>query len=114
MAIGNVSFGSVIAVAGKPNKINKINKKLHAYDNNNLIMKDVTNYYKNASSQGVLAQYAQKGDKIEIYVTGNDVEKVKNKENNWKTIEGILSNLTSYFNTDKMNVSEAISKIFQD
>ncbi len=112
MSISNVSFGSVIAVSGKSNKINKINKKLHSLDNS-IVMKDVTNYYKTASSQGVLAQSAQKGDRIEVYVTGDDIEKVKNEENNWKSVEGILSNLNSYFNVDKMNIGEAISKIFQ-
>lgn len=114
MTINNVSFGSVIALSGRPNKINKINKKLHSYaQEGNVIMKDVTNYYQNASSQGVLAQSAQKGDKVEIYITGEDIEKVKNKDNNWKTVEGILSNLTSYFNTDRMNIGEAIAKIFE-
>lgn len=114
MTINNVSFGSVIAVSGRPNKINKINKKLNSYaQNGNVIMKDVTDYYQNASSQGVLAQRAQKGDKVEIYITGDDVDKVNNKENSWKTVEGILSNLTSYFSIDKMNISEAIKRIFQ-
>lgn len=113
MSINNVSFGSVIAVTGKANKVNKVNKKLHPHaQSGSVIMKDVTNYYKNASSSGVLAQSAQNGDKVEIYITGNDIEKVKNNENDWKTIEGILSNLDSYISLERTHIGEVINKIF--
>ena len=113
MSVGNVSFGSVVAVSGKAGKINKVNNRLHPQSRNgNVIMKDVTEHYKHASSYGLMAQSAQKGDKVEIYITGNDVSKVKDKAKGWDTLDGILSNLSSYFNIDKMSVNDVVDKIF--
>lgn len=113
MSVGNVSFGSVVAVSGKHGKINKVNNKLYTQSRlGNVIMKDVTDHYKHASSYGLLAQSAQKGDKVEIYITGSDVSKVKDKQKGWDTLDGILSNLSSYFSIDKLSVNEVIERIF--
>ncbi|MCD7740315.1 MAG: hypothetical protein LUH11_03095 [Candidatus Gastranaerophilales bacterium] len=113
----NISFGSVIAVSGKPQKVNKVSSKLYTQVRlGDIIMKDVTSVYKNASSSGMLAQSAQNGDKVEIYITGNDVDKVKNKALNWDTLGGILSNLSTYFNLqEKENtVDKVVNYIYKN
>lgn len=114
MPINNVSFGNVVAVSGKSNKINRLNTRLR--DNaaqGKVIMKDVTAQYINASPNGLIAEAAQKGDRIEIYITGDDVKKVKTRNSEFSTIDGILSHMSSYFSINKLSVGEAVSKIFE-
>ncbi len=116
MAVGNISFGNVIAVSGKYNKVEKLNRKLRNQTHSgNLMMKDVTKQYIHASSWGVLAQAAQKGDRVEIYITGkDDVDKVKNKTPKWDTIDGILSHLSSYHNLNRLSVGELVNRIINN
>ncbi len=111
MKVANVSFGKVVAVMGKDKKIKKINEKLsHKRQNGLIAMRDVTQHYKFAPSTGVLAQAAQNGNNIEIYITGDDVEKM-NRDPEWKSIEGILSHLSRCFDATKLSVSETVEKI---
>lgn len=114
MAVSNVSFGSVVAISGKPGKINKVNNKMYMQSRlGNVMIKDVTSHYKKSSNFGLLAESAQKGDKVEIYITGADVAKVKDKQKSWDTLDGILSNMTTYFNIDKMSINEVVDRIFR-
>ncbi len=114
MSVNGVSFGSVVAVSGKHSKINKINNRLRPQAKmGNVIMKDVTDHYRHASSSGLMAQSAQQGNKVEIYITGKDVEKVKTRQSGWDTLDGILSNLSFYLHVDKMSVSAVVDKIFK-
>ena len=113
MAVNGVSFGSVVAVSGKKNKINKVNSRLqYQAKSGNVIMKDVTEHYRHAPSCGLLAQSVQKGDKLEIYITGKDVDKVKARQSGWDTLDGILSNLSSYIQIDRMPTNEVVEQIF--
>jgi hypothetical protein len=60
----------------------------------------------------MIAQAAQKGDRIEIYITGKeDVAKVKSNAPQWDTIDGVLTHLSAYYNINKMSVSDAAFKI---
>ena len=113
MKTSNVSFGRVIALSGKESKINKINEKL-AYKKQagQLVIRDVTQHYKYAPSTGMLAKAAQRGDKVEIYITGEDVNKV-GKDAEWKNIDGILSHLSSYYDAAKMSIREAVEKVIK-
>jgi len=112
--INNVSFGSVIAVSGKSNKINKVNKRLKSEaDKGNVLMKDVTEKYVNSSASMVIAEAAQNGDRVEIYITGDDAKKVRAKHPEYDTIDGILSHMGAYFKIDKLSVGEIISRIFE-
>ena len=110
----NVSFGSVVAVSGGAKQIKKLNKKLTILTQNNdhVIMKDVTAHYKNAKSSGSLAQAVQNGDSLEIYISGDDVKKVKQQAKNWDTLDGILSHLSGYCNMRKSSYNDIINKIF--
>ena len=75
MSVNGVSFGSVVAVSGKHSKINKINNRLRPQAKmGNVIMKDVTEHYRHAPSSGLLAQSVQRGDKLEIYITGKSIK----------------------------------------
>ena len=112
MAVTKVSFGTVLAVSGNPLKIKKINNTLIPHTSNGrLMMKDVTNQYAYSASDGLMAQAAQNGDRVELYITGDDVEKVHKKQRTWDTLEGILSHITSYFNVDRLYVNEAAQRI---
>lgn len=111
MKVSNVSFGKVIAVSGKESKIKKLNDRLSYRKQNGLVaMRDVTKYYQYAPSTGSLAQAAQRGNKIEIYITGDDVKKI-NRDPDWKTMDGILSHLSAYIDLAKTSIGEAIEKI---
>ena len=113
MSVNGVSFGSVVAVSGKKGKINKVNNKLQQQAKaGQVIMKDVTEHYRHAPSSGLLAQSVQRGDKLEIYITCKDVDKVKSKKPGWETLDGILSNLCSYIQIDRMSTGDVIDKIF--
>ncbi len=108
----NLSFGRVIAVSGNAGKIKKINKRLLPNANNgDVIMKDVTSHYKNARLSGALAQAVKNGDSVEIYITGDDVKNVRQKQKNWDTLDGILAHMDSYLQVGKITVGEVISKI---
>lgn len=113
MPVNNVSFGSVIAVTADRRKIQKINNNLAPHAKNGvIIMKDVTAQYRLGVTNGVLAKAAQQGDVVQIYITGDDVNKVKRKDKEWNTLDGILSHLSTHFSAKKMSAYEAVSKIF--
>ncbi len=112
MSISNVSFGRVVAVSGKPNKMEKINNRLFSKtEDRKVMMKDVTKKYAHASSSGLLAQAAQKGHLVQIYITGDDIANIKTKEKGWTTIDGILSNLEAYYKASDFSVDEIVNKI---
>ena len=113
MKAASVSFGKVIAVSGKDAKIKKMNSKLaNVIDSKHVIVRDYTSFYQNAPSAGSLAQAAQRGDKIEIYVTGGDVKKM-GKFPDWKTPEGVLSHLSSCYDLAKTSINEVVEKIIR-
>lgn len=113
MKASSVSFGKVIALSGKESKIKKVNSKLAGViDSKQIIVRDYTSFYQNAPSSGSLAQAAQKGDKIEIYVTGGDVKKM-GKFPDWKTPEGVLSHLSCCYDLAMISIGEAVEKIIR-
>ena len=82
MAIGSVSFGSVVAVSGKLNNMRKFDSVMKSnckYKTGNIMQKDVTSHYKNASSTGLMAQSAQRGEPVQIFITGDDLLNVKQR-----------------------------------
>lgn len=113
MKTSSISFGKVIAVSGKNSKVKRINDRLESRKKNGLVvMRDVTNHYRTAPSGYSLADAARKGDRIEIYITGDDIKKM-NKDNSWKTIDGVLSHISSYCDLAQVTVNEAIEKIIK-
>lgn len=114
MKASSISFGRVIAVSGKSKKMDKVNKKLLPHAKTGKVMiKDVTYYYKNASPVGEMAQAAQRGESIDIYITGKDINKIKEKQPGWRSIRDILVNIEDYFSANDMFVSEVVEKIFK-
>lgn len=112
MSINKVSFGKVIAAFGKPKKIERLNSLLASSAKADKVMiKDVTSSYKYSFTDGLMGQAAQRGEKVSLYITGEDIKKVKNKEKNWNTMDGILSNLQGYCDLATMSVREAVEKI---
>ena len=113
MPVNNVSFGTVVAVFGNPNKVNDIHKELTPHARLGKVMiKDVTKHYRNSCSGGLMEEAAKRGDRVELYITRGDIQKINNKKRSWNSIEGILSNLGTFFQVDKRTpVSVAVSKI---
>ena len=112
VSINKISFGSVVAVSGKPNKVSRLNNKMGRYIRDGYVMvKDVTSKYEFAPSNGVMAQAAQRGENVSIYITGDDVKKVEQKQKNWDTTDDILTNLCAYFNINKLPFNDAVHKI---
>lgn len=112
MKTSEVSFGRVVAVYAKPKKMTKVNKKLFPQTKTGKVMiKDITSMYKHVSSAGEMAQAAQRGDSIELYITGDDVSKVVQKQSGWKSIKEILGNIDEYFDASQMFVSDIVDNI---
>lgn len=113
MKTSNVSFGKVIAVSGKESKMKRVKEKLASKAQpGTVIVRDVTEKYRYAPLTGSLAMAAQKGDRVEIFVTGDDVKKF-NKVEGWKTMDDVLSNLSAYYELAKMSISEAVDAIIR-
>ena len=115
MTVQKVSFGSVIAVYGNDKKLNKILRRVREDGkNHDIIRKDVTSQYVNSASSGLLSQAAQKGDRIDIYITGKeDTSKYNNKAEKWDTIDGVLSHLSKApYNANRLSIGDILSGIF--
>lgn len=112
MKTAQVSFGKVVAVRGKPKKMDKINRKLYPYAKSGKVMiKDVTSFYRNASSDGEMAQAAQRGEYVDVYITGDDIKKIQQKEPGWKCIKDILGNVEDYLCVHQMLISDVVDKV---
>ena len=115
MSINKVSFGQVIAAFGKPKKMERLNALIASSSKSDKVMiKDVTSSYKYSFTDGLMGQAAQRGERVSLYITGDDIKKVKNRDKHWKTMEGIRSNLQGYCNLATMSVRDAVEKITQN
>ncbi len=113
MSIEPILFGRVVGITGKQRKIDAINKKLRDSSlKDEVIIKDVTSHYKNKETTGEISQSVKKGLSASIYITGDDVSKIKKREKNWRTIDGILSHLNEYYDIKSFSVNQVIDKIF--
>ena len=65
------------------------------------MIKDVTRHYRNSSTGGLMEKTAKSGDSVELYITRKDIQKVIDRNRGWDTLDGILSNLGTYFQVDK-------------
>ncbi len=110
MAISNVSFKSVIALTGPWYKVHKVTHSLvgqpGVYDE--VLVKDVTQNYKTAQPGGLLARAAKRGNRVAVCITGDDVQKVKDKQYRWDTIPAILSNMAAYYDLRKESVKDVL------
>lgn len=108
----DVSFGRVLAIYAKPKKMNQINKKLSPYvDNGKVMIKNVTSFYKHASTSGEMAQAAQRGEVVDIFITGDDINKIKKQQSGWRSMRDILVNIEDCINAGSMYISDVVSKI---
>ncbi len=105
MSVGKVSFGTVYAVSGRENRINNLNRMLNGPTRQGKIkIEDVTGNYRNAATNGKMAQAAQRGDRVSVYITGPDVHKVITRQPAWDTIGGILANMAAYYDVNRQPV----------
>lgn len=112
MQVSKVSFGKVIAASGKEKKMKKITQKLDAkMKSREIIVRDVTGIYKNTLSGGEMAKAAQRGDVIDLFVSGKDAEKMRKKEPGWSSINEVLSHLEDYININDMSIGDVISRV---
>ena len=113
MKTSNISFGRVVALSGKDSKMKRVKEKLLSKSQpGTVIVRDVTDNYRYAPLTGSLAIAAQKGDRIDVYITGDDAKKF-NKVEGWKTMDDVLSNLSAYYELAKMSISEAVDAILR-
>lgn len=110
----SVSFGNIVTVSGSRSKIGSINyalrnERLH----DEVLIQDVTAQYVNAPTSGMFAKEVQKGNIINLYATGDDIEKIKNKESNYSTIDGIISAMKDYFDANRFSVQDSVRRIMK-
>ena len=107
-----VSFAKIIAVSAKPKKMSKLHKKAEPHcKTGQLIVKDVTDVYDNAASNGIMAQAVQRGEEIDLFVTGSDVQKMKNKLQGWKTMNELVAKIDSYIDGNRKSSKEIVQDI---
>ena len=113
MPVGNVSFGSVIALTGKPRDVKRMNNRLNPLVNSGKILSyNITNEYRHQSaSNGSISAAVSRGEEAFVYVTGKDVEKVRTKQKGWASLFDVLSNMSQYINLNKTRVSKAFDMI---
>ena len=76
-----------------------------------ILQENVTNRYLYAPSDGLMASSVQKGQSVKIYITGNDVKKVRAHQDGWKSLDDILSQLNGFIRVDTMAPEAAVNKI---
>ncbi len=115
MRMSPVSFGKVIAVSGKPGKMYQLGNRMNNRHQKRLLVKDVTNIYKNNPGGSMLADAANAGETVQLFITDEDVSKVLKKEKGWHNISVILSQMTDFFSlTDKSNSVKEVANIILD
>ena len=114
MRIPAVSFGKVVAVSGKASRIQSLNACLKPYiDHEKVRVIDITDNYINASSDGKMAIAAQKGNIIQVVISGKDVRRFKNKMPGWETLDRALSHLSEYHDINKVPKSTIMNTIYK-
>lgn len=112
MQVQNVSFGKVFAVTGTKEQTNLLKyKMIQPIKKGNVMLFDVTQNFVSSHSEGVLGTAVRNGDTAIVYVTGNDVKKVKNLENGWQNLDGVLSHISEHINLKKVNVGKAVNML---
>lgn len=114
MEVGNVSFGSVIAVSGGQRNMKKFSEAIRRspkYKQGDILQKDVTSHYKYASRNGLMARAAQSGQDVDIYITGEDLQNVRQRKDGWDTLDGILMQLSKFVNVDRLSPEVAAQTV---
>lgn len=112
MQVQNVSFGKVFAVTGTKEQTNLLKyKMIQPIKKGNVMLFDVTQNFVRSHSEGVLGSAVRRGDMAHVYVTGNDVKKVKNLEKGWQNLDGILNHISEHINLKKVNVGKAVNML---
>lgn len=112
MNVQNVSFGRVFAVTGTQEQTDLLKYKMgQSIKKGNVMMFDVTQNFVRSRSDGVLGSAVRNGDSAVVYVTGNDVKKVKNLEKGWNNIDGVLSHISEHINLKKTNIGKAVNML---
>jgi hypothetical protein len=109
VTVGKVSFGQVIAVTADEKKSKRLRWRLNAkIENYEVMHKDATSYFRNSISSYALGNAAKHDNKVDIYITGDELHKVRNHEKpDWDSLEGILSHMGKYFMIDRKASSES-------
>ena len=113
MPVGDVSFGRVVALTGKPRAVKRMNRRLKPLVNSGKILSyNVTNEYKHQlPSNRSLSAAVRRGEDAYVYVTGQDVQKVKSKEKGWASLFDILCNMSQYINLNETRINKAFDMI---
>ena len=109
MQVSKVSFGTLVAVSGTPKKMKNIDKKISAA----AMIKDVTSTFQNSFPTGMLAQAAQSGNKVKLYITGEERNLIENKKPGWQTPNNLLENIQDYIDANKISISEVVNYILR-
>lgn len=111
MQVSNVSFGQVVTVSGTPKKIKNIDKKIAA--SGQVMIKDVTDYYQRAMPTGEMAQAARNGNKIKLYITGDERKAVENAQPGWRSLNDILEHIQKYYDANKLSISQVVTSVIK-
>ncbi|MBQ3642939.1 hypothetical protein II906_13595 [bacterium] len=112
MRTSPVGFGKIITVSGSQTKMNVLNSLVESGKGTKKIhTEDITSYYAYAPGDGLMANAARKGDKVYLYATFDDADKVKKRQDNYKDLSDIIADLDKYFDLRKTSFYQAIHGI---
>lgn len=103
MKVSPVSFGQVIAVTGKPKKIEQLRRETSYMAN--VARVDYTEYYAKSYSTGLLGDAVRNKELIDFYITGKDYDSFTKKERGWETMAEVSCQLDKYYNLGREGVN---------
>ena len=90
----------------------KITKKLTSeLKSGDVMVKNITSFYKYAPSGGDMARAAQRGEIVDLFITGEDVVKIQKKQEGWGSVNEILSHMQDHINIANMTITEVVDRI---
>ena len=109
MRVAGVSFGNIVAVYGPKKKMDKIDKKM----SDKAMIKDVTSKYQYSMPTGLLAQAAQQGNSVKLYITGQERKFIEHGAEGWTKLNDVLENIQDYYDANKGSIAQVIGYLMK-
>ncbi len=112
MNISNVSFGRVVLIGGESSKMEAASMAMQKEKlEGKLMVKNITEGVKYLSLDGVISADARDGVSVFAYITGDDVQAVKQKKFGWRDVNDVVSHFDTYLKSYSMSVDDIVKEV---
>lgn len=112
MNISNVSFGRVVLVGGESSKMEAASNALYKEKlEGSVMVKNITEGVKYLSLDGMISADARNGLSVFAYITGDDVQAVKQKKFGWRDVNDVVSHFDTYLKTRSLTVDDIVKEV---